>query len=102
MTRSLLDEGTLEKLDAAVTRSVARLDDVMRVALYGKSGDRTPPGYKRLEGPDAELFITHLRRQALQEQEGTMPGNLGTEALANPAMQQVLAEQQRVTEQPSG
>lgn len=71
-------------------------------ARFGKDGQDVPAGYVRLEShEDRILLLRHLARQAKQEQEGRMPGDIATTALEHPAVQRdALAEVSQPPQRP--
>lgn len=84
----MISEARLARLDAIARAKVERLDAVLRTVMWGKEGERTPPGMVRLTSPEERrVWIDMLKRQALNEQEGTAPGDTATAVLESPIMQ---------------
>lgn len=84
----LLSEARLAQLDAIARQKADRVTEVGRIAAWGKHGEHTPSGLVRLTDPaERQVWIDHLKRQAMNEQEGTAPGDQATAALESPIMQ---------------
>ena len=87
---SLLSEDRLARLDRIAAAKVDRLDNALRIASWGKTGERTPAGLVRLQTQqERQVWLDFLKRQAMNEQEGTAPGDQASAALESPIMQQV-------------
>ncbi len=87
-------EEQLTKMDAAADHALSRIDEIARVESYGPHGEHTPPGMVRLKTPEERaLWVRHLQRQALMEQEATAPGDTANAALEHPAVATAFAMQ---------
>lgn len=93
----LLRQEFLDEIDRHVLRVSARFEEALRTAQYGVDGQGTPPGMVNLNTPEKRrIWASWLKRQATQEQDGTVPGDIASTVVKHPAVAEMIDDERPV------